>query len=98
MMPLFILGMTGIATKAQPSNKRECPKQCVSIAVRNQALGEVVKTLMKRYGLVLGFEESITDRSHSDYEFPVFFPRNMETNPATVGMVTYAVSADILIN
>ena len=48
--------------------------QIITIQVDNQPLGRVFRQLMENYDVAIGFEESILDRNHSDYNFQTNLP------------------------
>jgi hypothetical protein len=46
----------------------------ITIKMEQQPLGVVFKYLMENYDIPIGFEESILDRDHSDYDFHTNLP------------------------
>lgn len=51
--------------------------QSVNIQMMNKPLGMVFGYLMQRYQIAIGFEESILDRNHADYNFFTNLPSSL---------------------
>ena len=46
----------------------------ITIRMDKQPLGVIFRHLIKDYDVAIGFEESILDRNHNDYDFEIFVP------------------------
>jgi hypothetical protein len=46
----------------------------ITIKMDHQPLGKVFRTLIVKYNIAIGFEESTLDKDHNDYEFEVNLP------------------------
>lgn len=58
----------------------------VTLKLENQALGTVLQALMEEYDIPIGFEQSILDRSHSEYAFHTNLPAIASTSKSEGGI------------
>jgi hypothetical protein len=64
----------------------------VSIEINDGSLGDVVDGLITNYNVVVGFEESILDRDHNDYDFLTTLSTNESALLRSNGSVAALVS------
>lgn len=65
----LIIYLVGTVSVLGQEKKIDLKDTRITIKMENQPLGKVFKYLMENYDIPIGFEQSILDRDHSDYDF-----------------------------
>jgi hypothetical protein len=85
-----ILSVFHVGTPALVSGQHavDLNKVTVTIRAEKQPLGAVLRYLMERYDLCIGYEQSMIDRNKSDYDFHTNLPKREPS-------LTHAIEGDI---
>lgn len=69
-----IILLIGVTLTLGQEKEDSLQTQKITIQMDKQPLGEVFRYLMETYNVPIGFEQSILDRNHSDYNFLTNLP------------------------
>ena len=94
MLFCMIIYLAGTLSVFGQEKEIDLKDKRISIKMEKQPLGVVFRYLMQNYDIPIGFEESILDRDHSEYDFIVNLPavakHKMENSDGSVKITTAA--------
>ncbi|HLA96406.1 MAG TPA: hypothetical protein VK612_11850 [Pyrinomonadaceae bacterium] len=72
-LTIFFLASGTLSVSGQESNG-ELKGKRITIKMEKRPLGSVLRYLMENYDIPIGFEQSILDRNHNEYDFDTNLP------------------------